>query len=135
MSHPSFTAVLATGEVIKEDNIYERSETFETLVRPHIASSGLISFSVSFPGKTFAVDLVTGQFIVGSEMINVEQLASPLRLIYYKVMSAGAGETPLCDCVVLGWQATVLRDGKEKNVRLGIKVYPSKAHFELSEDI
>ena len=92
-----------------------------------------VEFSaVTTDGERFTVDLVTGCFRIGQDHFAPDlALHTPLRLIYYKRMGAGAGEEPTCDYFVVGWQTTV--DGK--NLKVGIKVDPSVKTWQITEDI
>jgi hypothetical protein len=125
-------ATLASGEQIVYsdwDAVHIKQARFAAIM----AGSPISFTAVTLDGERFTVDLVTGMLSAGEEAVTpIFQGDRPaLRLIYYKRMSAGAGEEPVCDFFVVGWQATI--DGK--NVKTGLKVYPATQTWEVTEGI
>ena len=90
-------------------------------------------------GDTFGVDLVTGAFFAGAEVVTPTFVpTTPLRLIYYKRMSGSliadeeGGYIHKMEYFVVGWQTTLL-DGK--NLKVGLKVFSHEKRYEITEDI
>jgi hypothetical protein len=46
----------------------------------------------------------------------------------------GAGR-PFVVAIVLGWQTTIKSEIPYRNVRYGIKIYPTEQRWEVTEDI
>lgn len=91
----------------------------------------LRELAILLDGFAATVDLETGALRVGDERYEVEHPGAPLRPIYYKRMSCEHGCQPVMEFVALGWQTTV--DGR--NVRFGVKLYPSERRWMLTEEI
>lgn len=102
----------------------------------HILDRDPEFFSVTLTGtQVFAVDLRDGTLYPGEQGYGpVVAPTTPLRLVYYKRMEGSAsvlGDVSMVFFVV-GWQTTT-EDGR--NVKFGLKVFPDRQHWELTEDI
>ena len=124
-------ATLAGGEQIVYSD-WEPGHVKEARFRRILEGAPLTLAAVTTDGARFSVDLITGALTAGVDVYTPELPTTPLRVIYYKHMSADAGHPePVCAYFVVGWQTTV--DGR--NVRLGVKVYPAASRHEITSDI
>lgn len=137
----SFIATLTDGTTITEENLNKQSTHFGRVLEADKART-LESFRVFLDdGSSFAVNLLTGQLEADGSLYTPEAIPStPLRIIYYKTMrSAISSEAAHFDTVmyrlVVGWQTTVIEDGVEKNIKVGVSVYPMEARYEVTGDI
>ncbi len=143
---PTFYATRVDGQVFAEDAGLGKGVSFQ-VVQALEAGGMLRRFDVALDdGFSFGLDLLTGEFRVGGEVIPIERPAAPLRLIYYKRKYAdvAGGIRPddapskiveVTEFIAVGWQSTVPGPMGPRNVRFGIKVYPDSNTFELSPDI
>lgn len=137
---PTFTAVALDGTRVREDEGLGKGASF-AIVQAMEKAGVLASFYVTHAdGTEQGVNLLTGDVWIGNEIARVARPDAPLRIIYYKRMYADVSSASdgahspsgtVLDFVAVGWQAT--ENGK--NVRFGCKVWPSRKHFEVGEDI
>ena len=128
-----FIAHLTDGRHVTEQDIISLGVSRPFAIVQELEREGaLAAFSVALPNVTATVDLTTGPLTIGGEVVSCERPAEPLRLIYYKRMSADLGSfDAVMEFVAIGWQATVAG----KNVRFGVRLYPGVKHFIVGEDI
>jgi hypothetical protein len=124
-------ATLASGEQIVYSD-WEPGHVKEARFRRILDGRPLGLTVVTTDGSRFTVDLVTGALTAGVDVYTPALPTTPLRLVYYKHMTADAGHPePVCEYFVVGWQTTV--DGR--NLRLGLKAYPREGRHEVTADI
>ena len=125
-------ATLAGGEQIVYSD-WEPGHVKEARFRRILDGAPLVLSVVTTDGARFSVDLIAGALTAGVDVYAPELPTTPLRLIYYKHMTADPGHpVPVCEFFVVGWQTTTL-DGR--NLRLGVKAYPREGRHEVTSDI
>ncbi len=126
-------AVLANGEQIVYSD-WEPAHVRQGRFRRILDGQPLTFAALTVDGERFSVDLVSGDLSVGGEHFTPQPSpTTPLRLIYYKHMTASAEHPePVCEYFVVGWQTTT---PEGRNLKIGLKAFPGEARWEITEDI
>jgi hypothetical protein len=95
----------------------------------------LATYSVTLDAFTVALDITNGTFTIGDQHMRSPQTPPALRLVSYALVQGAVGRGERIVAFVVGWQSTIVRDGKPKNVRLGVKCDLLTARWELTEAI
>jgi hypothetical protein len=99
-----------------------------------IDQTRLRSFAITYEGIVASLDLVTGAFTVNGST-STPPIAPYPRLIAYQTNVGGFGVPERMYAFVVGWQATVVSEGKLRNIKLGLRVIPEEDRWEITEAI
>jgi len=125
-------ATLASGEKVVYSD-WEPTHVRQGRFQRILDGMPMTFTAVTLDGERFTVDLVSGALVVGNDLYTPQIPAfTPLRLVYYKHMTASAEEPhPVCEFFVVGWQTTL----NGKNLKVGLKVNPGAKTWEVTESI